>query len=91
MQKLKSHKYEGKNQEEVINSALKDLNASTNEVYTNVKEEITGSIFKSKKYKVEVIVCWNILLCRRNECKVIVTYRLFWAVKCQNTLKNTFD
>ena len=56
MLELKSHKYEGKNQEEVINSALKDLNASTNEVYTNVKEEITGSIFKSKKYKVEVIL-----------------------------------
>lgn len=31
------------------------------------------------KYKVEVIVCWNILLCRRNECKVIVTYRLFFC------------
>ena len=55
MLELKSHNYEGKNQEEVINSALKDLNASTNEVYTNVKQEITGIIFKSKKYKVEVI------------------------------------
>ena len=71
MQKLKSHKYEGKNKEEVINSALKDLNASTNEVYTNVKEEITGSIFKSKKYKVEVILKEDLVEYIKNYLKEI--------------------
>ena len=71
MLELKSHKYEGKNQEEVINSALKDLNASTNEVYTNVKEEITGSIFKSKKYKVEVILKEDLIEYIKNYLKEI--------------------
>lgn len=71
MLELKSHKYEGKNKEEVINSALKDLNASTNEVYTNVKEEITGSIFKSKKYKVEVILKEDLIEYVKNYLKEI--------------------
>ena len=71
MLELKSHKYEWKNQEEVINSALKDLNASTNEVYTNVKEEITGSIFKSKKYKVEVILKEDLVEYIKNYLKEI--------------------
>ena len=71
MLELKSHKYEGKNQEEVINSALKDLNASTNEVYTNVKEEIPGSIFKSKKYKVEVILKEDLIEYIKNYLKEI--------------------
>lgn len=71
MLELKSHKYEGKNKEEVINSALKDLNASTNEVYTNVKEEITGSIFKSKKYKVEVILKEDLVEYIKNYLKEI--------------------
>ena len=46
--------------------------------------------YDSTEYKVEVIVWWNILLCRRNKRKGIATYRLFFAVKCQNILKNTF-
>lgn len=71
MLELKSHNYEGKNKEEVINSALKDLNASTNEVYTNVKEEITGSIFKSKKYKVEVILKEDLIEYIKNYLKEI--------------------
>ena len=71
MLELKSHRYEGKNKEEVINSALKDLNASTNEVYTNVKEEITGSIFKSKKYKVEVILKEDLVEYIKNYLKEI--------------------
>lgn len=71
MLELKSHKYEGKNREEVINNALKDLNASTNEVYTNVKEEITGSIFKSKKYKLEVILKEDLIEYIKNYLKEI--------------------
>ena len=36
MQKLKSHKNEGKNSEELLNKALNELNASTDEVYTRI-------------------------------------------------------
>ena len=50
MLELKNHKYEGKNKEELINNALKELNASTNEVYYSVKEEVSGGLYKSKKY-----------------------------------------
>ena len=52
MQKLKSHKYEGKNSEELLNKALNELNASTDEVYTSIK---TG-LFKSKKYELTVVL-----------------------------------
>lgn len=54
MLELKSHKYEGKNKEELINNALKELNASTNEVYYNVREEVSGGLFKSKKYQLTI-------------------------------------
>ena len=50
MQELKNHKYEGKNDEDLLNNALKELNASTNEVYYDIKEEISSGLFKSKKY-----------------------------------------
>ena len=49
VQKLKSHKYEGKNSEELLNKALNELNASTDEVYTSIKEEAKTGLFKSKK------------------------------------------
>ena len=52
VQKLKSHKYEGKNSEELLNKALNELNASTDEVYTSIK---TG-LFKSKKYELTVVL-----------------------------------
>lgn len=56
MQKLKSHRFEGKNSEEVLNKALNELNASTNEVYYNITEETSGGLFKSKKYSVDIIL-----------------------------------
>ncbi len=56
MQKLKKHSYEGRSENEVISNALNDLNASTEELYYDVKEVITGSIFKSKKYVASVIL-----------------------------------
>ncbi len=56
MLKLKSHKFEGKNSEEVLNKALNDLNASKEEVYYNVTEEQSGGLFKSKKYVVTVVL-----------------------------------
>lgn len=56
MQRLKKHRYEGKNSEEVLNQALKELNASTEEVYYDVTEEVTGGLFKSKKYVVSILL-----------------------------------
>lgn len=56
MQRLKKHRYEGKNSEEVLNQALKELNASTEEVYYDVTEEVTGGLFKSKKYVVTILL-----------------------------------
>lgn len=56
MLELKNHKYEGKNSEDVLNKALAELNASTNEVYYNVTEEQSGSLFKSKKFCVNVVL-----------------------------------
>lgn len=56
MLELKNKIYEGKNSEELLNKALSELNASTNEVYYDIKEEVTGSIFKSKKYVLNIIL-----------------------------------
>lgn len=50
MLELKNYKYEGKNSDELLNKALSELNASSDETYYNVKEEITGGLFKTKKY-----------------------------------------
>jgi spoIIIJ-associated protein len=52
--KLKNHRYEGKNSEELINNALKELNASKDEVYYSLKEEVSGGLFKSKKYSLVI-------------------------------------
>ncbi len=56
MLELKNNKYEGKNSEELLNKALADLNASKDEVYYNIKEEVSGSLFKSKKYSLTIIL-----------------------------------
>lgn len=56
MLKLKSNLYEGKNKEDVFNNALKELNASSNEIYFEEKEEVVGSIFKSKKYSYNIVL-----------------------------------
>lgn len=56
MLELKSKTYEGKNKDEVLNKALTELNASETEVYYDVKEEVSGGLFKSKKYVVNVVL-----------------------------------
>lgn len=56
MLELKSNKYEGKNKEELINKSLNELNASNDEVYISTKEEVSGSLFKSKKYILKVVL-----------------------------------
>lgn len=56
MKKLESHSYEGKTEEEAINRGLKELNASKDEVYYNIEEIKTGTLFKSKKYVARIIL-----------------------------------
>lgn len=56
MLELKSNKYEGKNKEELTNKALNELNASIDEVYLSTKEEVSGGLFKSKKYILKVVL-----------------------------------
>lgn len=61
MQKLKKYSYEGKNETEVLNKALSELNASKEEVYYDVNETVSGSLFKSKKYLVNVVLKEDLL------------------------------
>ncbi len=56
MQALKNHNFEGKNKDELLNSALKQLNASLDEVFYDVKEKTTGSLFKTKKFYLTIIL-----------------------------------
>lgn len=55
MLKLKVNSYEGKTLDDAINKALSNLNASKEEVYYS-EEEITSGLFKTKKYKVNVLL-----------------------------------
>lgn len=56
MLELKSHNYSGKNKDELLSTSLNELNANTDEVYYDIKEEVTGSLFKSKKYNLTIIL-----------------------------------
>lgn len=56
MLELKNKIFEGKNKEELLNKALNELNASTDEVYYDIKEETSGGLFKSKKYSLNIIL-----------------------------------
>ena len=47
MPELKNKIYEGKNSEELLNKALNELNASTDEVYYDINELSAGGLFKS--------------------------------------------
>ena len=61
MQKLKKYSYEGKNETEVLNKALSELNASKEEVYYDINETVSGGLFKSKKYLVTVVLKEDLL------------------------------
>lgn len=56
MLELKTNTFEGKNRDEVLNEGLRKLNASTDEIYYSEKEEVSGSLFKSKKYKFTIVL-----------------------------------
>lgn len=56
MLELKNKVFEGKNKEELLNKALNELNASQDEVYYNIEEIVSGGLFKSKKYALNIIL-----------------------------------
>lgn len=56
MLELKTKEFEGKNSDELLNKALEELNASEEEVYYNLEELSSGGLFKSKKYKLSVVL-----------------------------------
>lgn len=73
MLKLKNHKFEGKNEEEILNKALTDLNASLGEVYYSSKEVSSGGLFKSKKYEVIIVLKEDIVEYIKSYLKEITT------------------
>lgn len=69
MQEIVMHKFEGKNKEEVLNQALRTLNASTEEIYYNETEELTGGLFKSKKCVVMAVLKEDVVTYAKNYLK----------------------
>ena len=61
MLKLKINSYEGKTIEDALNKALGELNASKDEVYYKDEEQVSGGLFKSKKYVVKVMLKEDVL------------------------------
>lgn len=53
---LKKHRFEGKKEEELLAKALSDLNAQSSEIYYSFTEEKTGTLFKSKKIIIDVVL-----------------------------------
>lgn len=51
---LEKYNYEGKNKEEILENIKKELNLELDELFLN-EIEIEAKLFKSKKYKIEVI------------------------------------
>lgn len=51
---ITSYKYEGKNYEEILEKALKELEVTENDIYLQTQEE-EGKLFKSKKYMIDII------------------------------------
>ena len=72
MLELKNKIYEGKNSEELLNKALNELNASTDEVYYDIKEEVSGGLFKSKKYTLNIILKEDLVDYIKNYLKEIL-------------------
>lgn len=72
MLELKNKVFEGKNKEELLNKALNELNASQDEVYYNVEETVSGGLFKSKKYTLNIILKEDIVEYTKNYLKNIL-------------------
>ena len=70
---MEIHVYEGKNLEELKEKALGELNASEEELYIRENEEVSG-IFKSKKYKLEIVTKDDVLKYVKNYIVDIAKY-----------------
>ena len=80
MLELRSNVFEGKNEEEVLNNALNELNASVEEVYYNVKENSSGGLFKSKKYSLVIALKEDVIDYIKNYLKEVTT---LMGLNCQ--------
>ena len=72
MLELKSSTYEGKNKEELLNNTLETLNASVDEVYYDISEEIGSGLFKSKKYKLTIVLKKDVIDYIKNYLKEVL-------------------
>ena len=72
MLELKNKVFEGKNKEELLNKALNELNASQDEVYYNVEETVSGGLFKSKKYTINIILKQDVVEYAKNYLKNVL-------------------
>ncbi len=72
MLELKNKVFEGKNKEELLNKTLNELNASQDEVYYNMEEIVSGGLFKSKKYTLNIILKEDIVEYAKNYLKNIL-------------------
>ena len=69
---LKKHRFEGKKEEEVLAKALSELNAQTSEIYYSFTESTTGSLFKSKKVLIDVVLKEELITYVKNLVQEIV-------------------
>ena len=72
MLELKNKVFEGKNKEELLNKALNELKASQDEVYYNVEETVSGGLFKSKKYTLNIILKEDVVEYAKNYLKNVL-------------------
>lgn len=70
---MKLFKYEGKNLDELKNKAFSDLNASENELFLKIDEEVTG-ILKKKKYILSVLIKEDVMKYIKNYIYDIAKY-----------------
>ena len=70
---MKLFKYEGKNLDELKNKAFSDLNASENELFLKIDEEVVG-ILKKKKYILSVLIKEDVVKYIKNYIYDITKY-----------------
>lgn len=70
---MKLFKYEGKNLDELKNKAFSDLNASENELFLKIDEEVVG-ILKKKKYILSVLIKEDVMKYIKNYIYDIAKY-----------------
>lgn len=69
---MKNYKFEGKTEEEVILTALKELDVKEDEMFYNIEEEKSG-LLKKKKYVMNVILKSDVLEYSKEFLKDVIT------------------